>query len=253
MQTYVGFEWAGWWFVCATLPFGWKESPFIYHTIGLAVSSYLRRLRVPCSLYIDDRLNGELFTPTGTWAVIPSVRSNAFRKRAATTAIFIVLSVLVRLGYTIGIPKSTLYPVQLLEYLGIRLSPGYLFRSVSKTGKVACSSLQSTSAQARLDTYVGHLHGHLTGSRFTLHGFRSGAAVSMALADVALHDVMDHVWWRTTKTALSLFSSHRKNWFAARCEYLHLLKKNSQQANWHCEFFLIRCKYSQRAANQFLR
>ena len=34
---------------------------------------------------------------------------------------------------------------------------------------------------------------------------------------------------------LSLFSSHRKNWFAARCEYLHLIKKNSQRANRHCE------------------
>ena len=51
---------------------------------------------------------------------------------------------------------------------------------------------------------------------------------------------------------LSLFSSHRKNLFAARCEYLHLIKKNSHQANEHCEFFLIRCKHSQRAANQFL-
>ena len=35
---------------------------------------------------------------------------------------------------------------------------------------------------------------------------------------------------------LRLFSSHRKNRFAARCEYLHLIKKNSQQANKHCEF-----------------
>ena len=52
--------------------------------------------------------------------------------------------------------------------------------------------------------------------------------------------------------ALSLFSSHRKNWFAARCEYLHLIKKNSQCSFAWCEFFLIRCKYSQRGANQFL-
>ena len=37
-QEYFGFEWSGWWFVCATLPFGWKESPYIYHSIGLAVS-----------------------------------------------------------------------------------------------------------------------------------------------------------------------------------------------------------------------
>ena len=28
--------------------------------------------------------------------------------------------------------------------------------------------------------------------------------------------------------ALGFFSSHRKNRFAARCEYLHLIKKTSQ-------------------------
>ena len=33
----------------------------------------------------------------------------------------------------------------------------------------------------------------------------------------------------------------------------HLIKKNSERANKHSEFFLIRCKHSQRAANQFLR
>lgn len=120
-QTYVGFQWVGWWFVCTTLPFGWKESPFIYHTISLAVSSYFRRLGVPCSLYIDDRLNGELFTPTDPWAVTPSIRSDAFRKLAATAAIFIVLSWLVDLGYTIGIAKSMLYRVQSLQYLGLIL------------------------------------------------------------------------------------------------------------------------------------
>lgn len=61
-QPLVGFEWSGWWFVCRTLPFGWKESPFVYHTIGLSVSSYLRSWGIPCLLYIDDRLNGEVLT-----------------------------------------------------------------------------------------------------------------------------------------------------------------------------------------------
>ena len=37
------------------------------------------------------------------------------------------------------------------------------------------------------------------------------------------------------RPSLSLFSSHGKNWFAARCEYLHLIKKNSHRANRHCE------------------
>ena len=47
--------------------------------------------------------------------------------------------------------------------------------------------------------------------------------------------------------------SHRKNWFAAPCECLHLIKQNSQCLFACWEFFLIRYKYSQRAANQFLR
>ena len=64
-QELFGFQWGGWGFVSTTLPFGWKESPYIYHTIGLATSSYLRSCGVPCSLYIDDRHNGEVFVPTG--------------------------------------------------------------------------------------------------------------------------------------------------------------------------------------------
>ena len=47
--------------------------------------------------------------------------------------------------------------------------------------------------------------------------------------------------------------SHRENWFAARCECFHLIKQNSQCLFASCEFFLTRYKYSQRAANRFLR
>jgi len=46
--------------------------------------------------------------------------------------------------------------------LGIRVSPGFLFRSVSKNGSVSTSSLDSSAAQARLATYVGQLHGKLS-------------------------------------------------------------------------------------------
>ena len=117
-RSYFGFQWEGWWFVCATLPFGWKESPFIYHNVGLAASGYFRSLGIPCSLYIDDRLNGELLTSSGPWSKPPSQRSESFSFNAAKAAIFIVLSTLVKLGYTIGISKSCLNPVQYLVYLG---------------------------------------------------------------------------------------------------------------------------------------
>ena len=42
----------------------------------------------------------------------------------------------------------------------------------------------------------------MSGSRFTLHGFQSGAAVSLALGDVNLHAIMDHVGWKSSRTAL---------------------------------------------------
>ena len=87
-QAYFGFEWGGLWFVCRTLPFGWKISPFIYHSIGLAVSSFLRDQGIPCSLYIDERLNGELLTQSGPWPVLCSDRLEEFRFKAAQATLF---------------------------------------------------------------------------------------------------------------------------------------------------------------------
>ena len=46
---------------------------------------------------------------------------------------------------------------------------------------------------------------------------------------------------------------HTLSLFSIRCECFHVIEKNSQRANKYCEFFLIRCNYSQQAANQFLR
>lgn len=46
-QQYFGICWKNWWFVCTTLPFGWKLSPFIYHMLGAAVSGYFRSIGIP--------------------------------------------------------------------------------------------------------------------------------------------------------------------------------------------------------------
>ena len=64
------------------------------------------------------------------------------------------------------------------------------------------SSLESAAAQARLKTYTSVLGEHLSGDHFTIHGFRSGAAVSLALEGVSLHEIMHHVGWKSSKTAL---------------------------------------------------
>ena len=46
--TFFGFEWEGRYSVHTTLPFGWKTSAYIYHSISLAATSYIRSLGVPC-------------------------------------------------------------------------------------------------------------------------------------------------------------------------------------------------------------
>ena len=118
-QTYFGFSFGGLWLVCTTLPFGWKISPYIYHSVGLAASGFLRAKGIPCSLHIDDRLNGELLTSSGPWSQLPLNRSREYRLLAARAAKFVVLSILVELGYTIGIRKSILSPTTALEYLSL--------------------------------------------------------------------------------------------------------------------------------------
>lgn len=67
--------------VCTTLFFSWKILAFIYHIIGLAASGFLRAKGVPCSLYIDDCLIGELLTCSGPWLQLPVDRSKEYGYR----------------------------------------------------------------------------------------------------------------------------------------------------------------------------
>ena len=92
--------------------------PYNYNSIGLAAMGYLRGQGIPCSLYIDDHLNGELLSPSGPWSVLPQDRSTEYQMHAAKSALFVVLSVLTQFGYTIGIKKSVLWPSVAVEYLG---------------------------------------------------------------------------------------------------------------------------------------
>ena len=84
--------------------------------------------------------------------------------------------------------------------LGIHLAPGFLFRSV--TGSVSPRSLESSAAQARLKLYTASCSGRLSNQNLTIHGFRSRGAVSLALKGINLHEIMDHIGWKTSRTAI---------------------------------------------------
>ena len=94
-------------------------SPFNHHSIGLAAAGFLRSHGIPCSLFIDDRLNGEIITATGPWSKLSQERPRALRLEAAKAALYVVLSLLIELGDTTGMKKSVLAPTTSLEYLGL--------------------------------------------------------------------------------------------------------------------------------------
>ena len=94
-----------------TLPFGWKASAFIYNSIGLVATSYVRSLGVPCTQYIDDRHAGQLR--------LHAHRKNQFSDfQLAEMPCFIACSVLLSLGYFIGLKKCVLEPQRLVRFLG---------------------------------------------------------------------------------------------------------------------------------------
>ena len=55
---FCGFEWNGWWFTDTTLPFGWKNSAYVYTMTGEVLSQWLRSKGVHNALWIDDRFVG---------------------------------------------------------------------------------------------------------------------------------------------------------------------------------------------------
>ena len=117
-RTFFGIQWGGWYFVYNTLPFGWKISPFVYHSTGLVVSNFFRSMGIPCSLYIDDRHNGQLQIQPNQGAYANFTNLDEHNFAAAKSAVFLVAYFLISLGYFLGLSKSILMPRKIVPYLG---------------------------------------------------------------------------------------------------------------------------------------
>ena len=89
-RVFFGIQWGGWFFTYNTLPFGWKVSPFIYHTTGLLVTSFFRSIGIPCLLYIDDRHNGQLQVSLDEGEYGSLATADERNLAAAKSAIFLV-------------------------------------------------------------------------------------------------------------------------------------------------------------------
>ena len=74
---------------------------------------------MPCSLYIDDRHNGESqFNNSGPSEGILTVPSEELRFAASKAAVFLAAYILTSLGYTLGLKKCVFTPQKSIKYLG---------------------------------------------------------------------------------------------------------------------------------------
>jgi hypothetical protein len=115
-SSYFGLRFGEWYLVYNSLPFGFNASAYVYHSTGMAVTSYCRGLGVPCLQYIDDRLIGDFMEKT---LAIESHRSG--RLREAERAVYILCEVLSRVGYTLALQKCQFIPLQIRRFLGLLL------------------------------------------------------------------------------------------------------------------------------------
>lgn len=105
-QGYFGLIFGGYVMVYTVIPFGFKASPFIYQTIGMVVTSYLRSRSISTVQYIDDRL--AIANVSG--AVDPYVEG--------CKVAYILVEVLTRLGYTLAFGNCSFVPLTCVKFLG---------------------------------------------------------------------------------------------------------------------------------------
>lgn len=83
--------------------------------------------------------------------------------------------------------------------LSIDLTRGYHSRPVTPNKAILDLPLTSAAAESRLKGYLKEMNAD---DGETLHGFRSGCAVTLALQGANLSAIMDHVGWSRRHTTL---------------------------------------------------
>ncbi len=82
--------------------------------------------------------------------------------------------------------------------LGLDLSHGFLFRPTTPRGGIQNRQFSSSTMQARLHLYLKEAS---QDAGETLHSFRAGVAITLALFGAQLSDIMLHIGWRNPSTA----------------------------------------------------
>ena len=88
--------------------------------------------------------------------------------------------------------------VAMCSKLNIDLSRGYLFRPTTPQGHISSNQLSVSAMRSRLQQYLVEA-GIYEGE--SLHSFRAGSAITLALSGSQLSDIMSHVGWKSEATA----------------------------------------------------
>ena len=136
---FFGVLWKGIFYVFAVLPFGWKPSPYIYHSITEAVAMYCRSLGLPMLVWIDDMMGMTEQKCKGM--------TDEEQFQSALRAMVVLSIITFKAGYFIGLSKCSLIPEKVMTYLGIQ-----------------CDSLKSRFSvpEERVIKYLPLLHDMLT-------------------------------------------------------------------------------------------
>ena len=89
--------------------------------------------------------------------------------------------------------------IELTRDITVDLTCGYLFRPTTTYLGTKDAPFTSSAAESRLKGYLGEMDAD---DGETLHGFRSGCAITLALTGADLAEIMDHVGWTRRHTAL---------------------------------------------------
>ena len=110
-RKYFGIYWNQIYYVLCVLPFGWKSSPYIYHTLTEAVNMYIRSLDIPMLGWIDDML--------GVLQQLFQFATNEQQFQSSCRSMVVVTYVMFMAGYFLGRDKCILVPQKIITYLGI--------------------------------------------------------------------------------------------------------------------------------------
>ena len=101
-RKYFGVFWRGVYYVLTVLPFGWKSSLLIYHSITEAANMYIRSFGIPMLGWIDDML--------GMTEQLYKDSSDDMQFQSAMSAMVATSIILFKAGYFMSPSKCCLIP-----------------------------------------------------------------------------------------------------------------------------------------------